>query len=219
MSRSSGGDTSRLTTLPSPHISKRMNEHRRAVLVQVIRPGRTGGVRTPTAANPATELTSAERSAWECLMPPTVRRAQGSAVIRSYRDGDLDDVLDVWYQASLIAHSFLGEEFLAAEREEIAEHWLPIADTIVCEIEGCVVGFVALIGNTVGAIFVSPTHQRSGIGRALMNRARMSRPFLELDVFEANASARRFYEAYGFEQVSRHLHVPTGHTELHLRLG
>ena len=140
-------------------------------------------------------------------------------MIRPYFDSDLDDVLDVWYEASLIAHSFLDDEFLANEREEIAEHWLPIAETIVCEIEGRVVGFLALIGNAVGAVFVSPAYQRSGIGRALMDRARTSRPFLELDVFEANASGRRFYEAYGFEEVGRHLHLPTGHTELRLRLG
>jgi putative acetyltransferase len=140
-------------------------------------------------------------------------------VIRPYRESDLDDVLDVWHEASLIAHSFLDEEFLATEREEIAEHWLPIAETIVCENEGCVVGFLALIGNEVGAVFVRPAHQRNGIGRALMDRAQMSRSFLELDVFEANANGRRFYEAYGFEQVGRHLHLPTGHTELRLRLG
>ncbi len=140
-------------------------------------------------------------------------------MIRPYRDGDLDDVLDVWRRASLVAHSFLGDEFLAAEQVRVAEVWLPIAETTVGEIGGRVVGFLALIGNEVGAVFVDPDHHRAGIGRALMDRARSSRPYLELDVFEENAVGRRFYAAYGFEPVGRHVHAATGRTELRLRLG
>ena len=36
-----------------------------------------------------------------------------------------------------------------------------------------------------------------------MDRARESRAFLELNVLEANAIGRRFYDAYGFEFVDR----------------
>ena len=42
-------------------------------------------------------------------------------VIRPYTADDLDELLDVWYQASLIAHSFLSEEFLTAERQQVAD--------------------------------------------------------------------------------------------------
>ena len=138
--------------------------------------------------------------------------------IRPYRDADADAVVDVWYRASLIAHSFLGEEFLSSERDEIRERWLPIAETAVAESDGAVVGFVALLGNEVGGIFVDPTHQGRGIGRSLMDHARRSRPFLELDVFEDNERARRFYERYGFEPVGRQIHEASGHVELRLRL-
>lgn len=140
-------------------------------------------------------------------------------MIRAYAATDLEDLLDVWYRASLLAHSFLDEAFFDGERLAIAEQWLPMAETTVYEADGRVVGFVALIGNEVGAIFVDPDHQSRGIGRALMDHAREARPFLELDVFEANSIGRRFYDAYGFEQVDRHVHEPTGQTELRLRLG
>ena len=139
-------------------------------------------------------------------------------MIRPYTLADLDDVQDEWYAASLIAHPFLSEEFLATEREEIADQWLPIAETAVYEQYGTIVGFLALAGNEVGAIFVRPEHQGAGIGRALMDQARASRPYLELDVFEANPIGRRFYEAYGFRQVERHAHDETGQTQLRLRL-
>lgn len=140
------------------------------------------------------------------------------AMIRPYADGDLEDVLDVWYRASRLAHSFLGYEFFSRERRAIADRWLPMAQTLVYEAEKTVAGFIALIGNEVGAIFVDPEVQRRGIGRALMDRARESRPFLELDVFADNEVGRRFYAAYGFEEIGRHTHEDTGFLVLRLRL-
>jgi putative acetyltransferase len=140
------------------------------------------------------------------------------SMIRPYASGDLDEVLDVWYRASLIAHSFLTEDFFESERLLIAEHWLPMADVFVYETAGSVIGFLALVGNEVGAIFVLPAHQGRGVGRSLMDQARRSRPFLELDVFEANALGRRFYDAYGFRLVERTLDEATGQPTLRLRL-
>ena len=138
-------------------------------------------------------------------------------MLREYTDDDLDELLDVWHRASLVAHSFFSEDFLEVERRQIADHWLPLADTMVYETEGRVVGFLALIGNEVGAVFVDPDRQGHGIGRALMENARDRRPFLELNVFEANSIGRRFYDAYGFEFVSRHVHEATSQPELRLR--
>lgn len=139
-------------------------------------------------------------------------------MIRPFADEDLGEVLDVWYEASLVAHSFLSEEFLATERREVAEHWLPLAETMVYEHDGRVIGFLALIGNEVGAIFVHPRCQGRGFGRALMDRAWSIRPFLELNVLEANAIGRRFYETYGFKLIDRHIGETTNQPELRLRL-
>jgi putative acetyltransferase len=140
-------------------------------------------------------------------------------MIRPYTSGDIKGLLEVWDRASRIAHPFLVEEFLEAEKVEIAQRWLPIAETTVYEIDGRVVGFIALIGNEVGGFFVDPDLQGRGIGRALMDHARRSRPLLELDVFEANVIGRRFYDAYGFRLVDRHLNVESGQLELRLQLG
>ena len=138
--------------------------------------------------------------------------------VRPYAAGDLDAVLDVWYRASLIAHPFLTEEFFERERREIAERWMPAADTIVAELDGRVVGFLSLIDDEVGAIFVAPESQGAGVGRTLMDTAAEQHPVLELDVFEENAIGRRFYDTYGFETVGRHMNDELGHWELRLRL-
>ena len=140
-------------------------------------------------------------------------------MIRDYADDDLNQVLDVWYRASLMAHSFLSEEFFENERRQIAEEWLPLAETVVYQTDRSVVGFLALIGNEVGGIFVDPDYQGRGIGRALMDHARNSHPVLELDVFEANTVGRRFYDAYGFVVVGRHTNEVAGEPELRLRFG
>jgi len=139
-------------------------------------------------------------------------------MLRSYRHDDLEGLLDVWYRASLIAHWFLSEEFLEVERRQIAEDWLPVSETTVAETDGRVVGFLSLVGNEVGGIFVDPEYQGRGIGRALMDHARRARPHLELVVFEDNLMGRRFYDAYGFLQVDRQIHAEYGRYELRLRL-
>lgn len=139
-------------------------------------------------------------------------------IVRPADPSDHDELLDVWYRASQEAHSFLPDQFFEGERREIAERWLPISETTVYETGGRVAGFISLIGNEVGAIFVDPDHQRRGIGRALMNLARASRPFLELSVFEANAAGRHFYDTYGFEYAARRWNDTVGHWELRMRI-
>ena len=139
-------------------------------------------------------------------------------MIRPFVGSDVVGLLDVWYRASLIAHPFLTEEFLERERVEIVERWLPMAETTVIQGDGRVVGFLSLIENEVGAIFVDPDFHRQGVGRALMDDARKRRPHLELSVFEANLIGRRFYEAYGFRTIERRIEETSGQPELRLRL-
>ncbi|MEA3511117.1 MAG: GNAT family N-acetyltransferase, partial [Actinomycetota bacterium] len=134
-----------------------------------------------------------------------------------YTDRDLADVLDVWYLASLEAHSFLSDEFFDTERQLIAEQWLPASETFVFEIDGRVVGSVSMSGNEVGGLFVTPECQNRGVGRALLDHVAASRSYLELDVFKANTKARRFYEAYGFRLVNEHINAATSFSELRLR--
>ena len=92
-------------------------------------------------------------------------------MIREYRDNDCGAVIEVWYAASQVATPFLSEEFLADERANIRDVHLPNAETWIFEAEDTVVGFIALIGDEVGAIFVHPERQGQGIGRALMDHA------------------------------------------------
>ncbi|MDJ0665221.1 MAG: GNAT family N-acetyltransferase [Acidimicrobiia bacterium] len=139
-------------------------------------------------------------------------------MIREYSVADVEAIIDVWYRASVEAHSFLPDEFFAAEGKLLQDRWLPEAETNVCVVNGAIVGFLSLVGNEVGGLFVDPDHQRRGIGSALMDGARDVRPFLELSVFEENRNGLAFYTAYGFEIVARRTNEETGRPELRLRL-
>ncbi|WP_234952165.1 GNAT family N-acetyltransferase [Rhodopirellula baltica] len=148
-------------------------------------------------------------------MPATIHGM--NPVIRSYESTDLDALLDVWMSASKLAHPFLSPEFLAQERENIPAIYLPNAETWVYELDHTVVGFIALLGNEVGAIFVNPTHQKRGIGRQLMDHAVSVRGDLELEVFVDNPTGRGFYQNYRFVSLEQKLHEPSGHPVLRLR--
>ncbi|WP_374659003.1 GNAT family N-acetyltransferase [Inhella sp.] len=139
-------------------------------------------------------------------------------MIRIYQPADCDDVLRVWAHASALAHPFLSEEFLELERHHIPNVYLPNADTWVWVTDGRVVGFISLLGNEVGAIFVEPTLQRSGIGRALMAQAKALRGELEVEVFESNQLGRAFYAKLGFELLHKRIHDQTGFEVMRLRL-
>jgi putative acetyltransferase len=137
--------------------------------------------------------------------------------IRAYKDCDLNDVLSSWENASKLAHPFLTEEFLNLERHNIPNVYLPVADTWVYENDQKVIGFIALIGNEVGAIFVQPELHGTGAGRALMDKAQDLHGDLEVEVFEANSIGRNFYLRYGFQFISEKIHEQTGNKVLRLK--
>ncbi|MCA9926278.1 MAG: GNAT family N-acetyltransferase [Anaerolineales bacterium] len=139
-------------------------------------------------------------------------------MLRKYQTEDLEDVLTVWATASAIAHPFLSTAFLAGERHNIATLYLPNSETWVWEAEGRAAGFISLLGNEVGGLFVDPALHRMGIGQALMDHARTLHGDLEVEVFKANLIGRRFYEKYGFVLMHELIHEETGQAALRLRL-
>lgn len=135
--------------------------------------------------------------------------------IRPFRSKDLDQLLSVWESALRSSHPFLDDGFIADERRNIPKIYLPAVETWVAG-DGSIDGFVSLLGDEVAALFVAPSRQGKGIGRALMDMAHDRRGSVRVEVFEKNAAARRFYGAYGLRQVGHRTHEETGETLLQL---
>lgn len=142
-------------------------------------------------------------------------------IIRAYTDADLEAVMAAWESAVLVGHPFLSEAFKDTERYNIPNVYLPNTDTWVCECDGNVIGFIAMMvgegATEVGAIFVESDSHGTGAGRMLMDKARDLYGELELEVFKENTVGRRFYEAYGFIPMSERFHEASGHMMLRLR--
>lgn len=138
-------------------------------------------------------------------------------MIRLYQDKDAEAIIEIWHQASLIAHSFLTEEFFEDEKVNLQERFLPNSQTWVKERGGQVVGFISIIENEVGGLFVHPRWQQQGVGKALMDKASSLHETLELDVFEANKQGRAFYANYGFSPVKQFRDETTGEITIRLR--
>ena len=127
-----------------------------------------------------------------------------SLVIRPYDAAtDLKTLSDIWFDASLAAHPFLGEALLIEQRRLIEETYLPQAETWVACLAGEAVGFISLLGTFIGGIFIAPDRQGHGIGRQLIADALARKRELSLEVYTANDQAVRFYAALGFQELSR----------------
>ncbi len=86
-------------------------------------------------------------------------------MIRSYKETDLKELLEVWYDSTSIAHSFMDAAFLEKEKKNIEEIYIPNTKTWLYTDGDGMDGFISMIGNEVGAIFVRPEKQGKGIGK------------------------------------------------------
>ena len=116
---------------------------------------------------------------------------------------DLDRCMALWRAASEAGHPFLDAATLDADAVVVRDSYMPAADIMVAERAGVVIGFIALLGDLVGGLFVDPAAHRSGAGRALISDALRRKGRLEVEVYAANAGARAFYSACGFAETGR----------------
>jgi len=140
----------------------------------------------------------------------------GKIELRKFRNSDLDSILSVWENASKLAHSFLSEDFFEKERYNIPNIYIPNADTMVAEIKGHIIGFISMIGNEIGGLFVDPEFHGLGIGTALVNFVLETHDKLVVEVFEDNIIGRGFYTKFGFKFIDKKFHSESDKTMLRL---
>jgi len=137
-------------------------------------------------------------------------------MIRKYRKNDVDAVVSSWRLASERAHPFLTTQFLDQEASNVRNIYLVHAETWVIEVGACVVGFIALIDDQIGGLFLEPKYHGQGYGKALVDKAVAEKGSLRVEVFKLNTIGRRFYRSYGFTGNEEFLHPETGQPTLRL---
>lgn len=138
---------------------------------------------------------------------------------RKIEPEEIDDVLDVWINASIQAHSFIDKEFWRSKIDDMREIYIPNSDTYIFKENEIVKGFFCLHGGTLAAMFVSPEFQGNGIGRKMMEKAKSLRDRLELTVYKENPKSIEFYRKCGFQIIKEKIDAHTGHVEVLMNYG
>ncbi len=139
-------------------------------------------------------------------------------MIRPIKPQEIEAVLDIWLIASIQAHDFIEAEFWRSQLDNMRDVYLPASEVFVYEQAGDVVGFYALYEDNLAAIFVAPSCQGKGVGKALIADAKTRRKSLTLSVYKENQASYQFYVSQGFNVVSEQEDEHTGHLEITMTL-
>lgn len=138
-------------------------------------------------------------------------------MIRIASNNDIEAILEIWLSASIKAHSFIEPSFWQSQVENMRSIYLPSSEVYVYEDEKALLGFYAIHGETLAAIFVKPSHQGTGIGKKLIKHAEQQRDTLLLTVYKENEASIKFYLKCGFECIGEQIDENTGREELMMR--
>ena len=135
-------------------------------------------------------------------------------MIRDYKKEDINSVLDIWLKSSIAAHDFIDKSFWESKIPDMRNIYLPASEIYVYEDEEGTKGFIALVENTIAAIFVLPHQQGRGIGKALIGKAMEIRNSLDLTVYKENIKSINFYKKLGFKTIKEQIDDNTGCKEI-----
>lgn len=121
--------------------------------------------------------------------------------VRLAEGGEAAAVADLMLRSRRAAHGIPASVHSDEEvRAWVRELLLPSCDVWIATEDDQLAGMMAVQGDWIEQLYISPTHLRRGHGTRLLRLAQATRDSLALWTFEANLVARRFYETHGFIQ-------------------
>ena len=126
--------------------------------------------------------------------------------------------MDIWYSASTVVHPFLEKSFIDKVTSDMRNLYIPGSDTWVYVEDNSIIGFVSMIDNEIGGLFILPDDQSKGVGRKLVDFIAETHKNIEVEVFEKNDVARKFYQKYGFKQIKQYFHEESKNEVLRLSI-
>ncbi|MFJ7935588.1 N-acetyltransferase [Sporosarcina sp. NPDC096371] len=118
--------------------------------------------------------------------------------IRLIKKTEINELVKIWYEGSLLAHDFIDKEYWKSQQTEMEEKYIPMSETYVVSHENDVVGFVSMLDNYLAALFIDVKHQGEGYGKSLLDFVKGKRETIQLKVYKKNSKAVDFYLKNGF---------------------
>lgn len=136
-------------------------------------------------------------------------------MIRIYQQSDQEQVMSIWLNTNLQAHSFISANYWRQNFEAVRDYYLSASHTFVDEKDGVIRGFASVMENGyIGAVFVAKDFQKQGIGGNLIYFLQKLFPVLNLKVYAKNLRAVGFYRRHGFKILMSEIDKDTGEEEL-----
>lgn len=138
-------------------------------------------------------------------------------MIRKFETQDLDAVMQIWLHGNLDAHAFIPASFWT-DHFEMVRNMLPQAELYVHEDKDTrqIDGFIGLTGNHIEGIFVAKAARSKGVGKALLDHAKLLKPSLTLNVYQKNERALAFYRREQFAVQSEGIDEDTNEAEIQM---
>lgn len=134
--------------------------------------------------------------------------------IRLYKKTEVNKLVEIWYEGSLIAHDFISKDYWKSKKTEMKEMYLPMSETYVISNDNDVVGFVSMVDNYLAALFIDVKHQGEGNGKRLLNFIKKTKGKIQLKVYKKNNKAVNFYLGNGFVIKEESIDDQTAEEEL-----
>jgi len=120
-------------------------------------------------------------------------------IIRKNKETEVNRLVDIWYEGSLLAHDFIAKDYWKSQRKEMEEKYIPMSETYVVTNGKEVVGFLSMVDHYLAALFIDVKHQGKGYGKALLSFIKTQRENIQLKVYKKNDPAVHFYLENEFE--------------------
>lgn len=117
-------------------------------------------------------------------------------MIRRLNRCDMGQVMQIWLNGNIEAHSFVPQEYWESNLAMVREQLLQ-AEVFVYEENGAVLGFVGMQGNYLAGIFVEKSARSMGVGKQLLDYIKRIHPVFCLNVYQKNRRAVAFYQREG----------------------
>lgn len=138
-------------------------------------------------------------------------------MIRNAKETDIDEIMDIWLNSNIDAHSFVPKEYWVENFNYVKKSILAAEVYIYTDdYTDDLIGFIGLADNYIAGLFVKQAARSKGVGKALLDYVKGIKSELFLDVYDKNRRAIRFYKREHFKVQEQNVDIDTKEKECRL---